>query len=300
MKQLSLRGSIVALVTPFKDGKVDESNLRKLVEFHIKHGTDGIVPCGTTGESATLSHDEHERVVDVIVQTAAGRIKVIVGAGSNSTAETIKLTASALKAGADGALLISPYYNRPTQEGLYQHYRAVSETIDLPLVLYSVKARTGVNIEPETVARLAELENIIGIKEASGDLVQITEIIRLTGNMFQVTSGDDALTLPILSVGGVGVISVLANIFPGWTKQLIGFFRSKKVVEAAAVNRQDHLPMIKLLFLETNPVPIKAAMHIVGLIDSPEVRLPLCALSSAHQAMIRQGLQGLTVNEVSV
>ena len=210
-----LKGSMVALITPFRDGEVDVRTLQRLVEFHIKEGTSVLVPCGTTGESATLSHEEHEQVIEVILQAARGRIPVIAGTGSNNTQEALQLTRHAQQAGADGALLISPYYNRPTQEGLYQHFRTVAEAVDLPLVLYNIASRTGVNIEPETFERLCRVPNIVGVKEASGSLEQMSRIKVLCGEKFALISGDDALTLPALAIGGVGVISVVANIVPG-------------------------------------------------------------------------------------
>ncbi len=293
MNNISLAGSIVAIPTPFNDGRVDESGLRRLVEFHIKNGSSGIVPCGTTGESATLTVDEHERVVDVVVQAAAGRIKVIAGTGSNCTAEAVRLTKRSADLGVDGALIISPYYNRPTQDGLFGHYQAIAEAVDLPLVLYSIQSRTGVNIEPETVARLTKFRNIIGIKEASGNLVQMMEIRRLAGRNFQVTSGDDALTLPTLSIGGVGVISVLANIIPRSVGKLIRLFQERQITEAIALNEREIIPLVKLLFVETNPVPVKTAMNLLGLIESPEVRLPLCPLSVEHFGFLRKKVEEL-------
>ncbi len=289
MKNISLAGSIVALVTPFIGGGIDYEALAKLIEFHIARGTKGIVVCGTTGESATLSHGEHVKIIYHAVRVSAGRIPIIAGTGSNSTAEAISLTKAAKKYGANGALLISPYYNRPSQEGLYQHYRAVSESVDLPLVLYSIRSRTGVNIEAETVARLARLKNIIGIKEASGDLAQMTEIMALTGGMFQLTSGDDALTLPVLSIGGVGVISVLANIVPEETQAVVDAFQQKKNPVAAVLNRK-LIRLTKAMFMETNPVPVKTALGMMGMID-PEVRLPLCPMSDANATRLRQELQ---------
>jgi 4-hydroxy-tetrahydrodipicolinate synthase len=294
MKHISLAGSIVALVTPFKDGKVDEKALKELVKFHVAAGTNGIVPCGTTGESATLSFEEHGRVIDVVVQAAAGRTLVIAGTGSNNTVEAIRLTELAAKAGANGALLISPYYNKPSQEGLYLHYLAISNAVDLPLVLYSIRSRTGVNIEPETVAQLAKLENIIGIKEASGDLVQMQEILRLVEPSFQLVSGDDALTLPVLSIGGVGVISVLANIAPLFTKGLVSTYMAGRHAEARTLQR-GMLELIRALFIETNPVPVKTAMGMFGLIN-PEVRLPLCRMSDAHTKILAGVLQSSGVH----
>ncbi|MEA1971507.1 MAG: 4-hydroxy-tetrahydrodipicolinate synthase, partial [Thermodesulfobacteriota bacterium] len=208
------RGSIVAIVTPFKDGKVDEEALRELIEFQIKSGTDGIVPCGTTGESATLSHEEHDRVIEITVDTVKKRVPVIAGTGSNSTIEAIRLTRHAYEAGVDGTLLVTPYYNKPTQEGLYQHYKAVAEAVPVPIVLYNVPGRTGINLLPETDARLSKISNIAGIKEASGDLKQISKIVKLCSDEFFVLSGDDFTVLPILAVGGRGVISVVSNIIP--------------------------------------------------------------------------------------
>lgn len=288
MKHLSLSGSIVALVTPFTKGDVDYATLAKLIEFHIIHGTKGIVVCGTTGESATLTNSEHEKIINVAVQVAAGRIQIIAGTGSNNTIEAINLTKLASKANADGALLISPYYNRPSQEGLYLHYKAVSESVEMPLVLYSIKSRTGGNIEPETVARLAQLKNIIGIKEASGDLAQMSAIMALTGGLFQLTSGDDLLTLPVLSIGGVGVISVLANILPEDTAAVIQQFNKGKHVIAAAFNRK-LVRITKAMFMETNPVPVKTAMGMMGMLD-PVVRLPLCLMSDANTSKLRSML----------
>ncbi len=291
MKKISLAGSIVALVTPFASDGVDYTALKKLIEFHILHGTKGIVVCGTTGESATLSHTEHEKIIDITMQAAAGRIQIIAGTGSNSTRETINLTKLAHKYGAAGALLISPYYNRPTQEGLYQHYRSVSESVDLPLILYSIKSRTGVNIEPETVARLSLFKNIIGIKEASGDLAQMSTIMSLVGETFQLTSGDDMLILPVLSIGGVGVISVLANILPKETSSVIQAFVDGKPKVAAMLNR-NLVKIIQALFIETNPVPVKAALEMMGLVKAG-VRLPLCPMSNTNMKTLRDVLVGM-------
>ncbi len=288
MKTISLAGSIVALVTPFEGQGVDYPALGRLIEFQIASGTSGIVVCGTTGESATLSHDEHEQIIGGAVQIAAGRIKIIAGTGSNNTVEAIKLTGFAAEHGVDGALLISPYYNRPTQRGLYQHFKAVSEAVDLPLVLYSIKSRTGVNIEPETVARLSRLRNIIGIKEASGDLAQMTTIMELADEAFQLTSGDDVLTLPVLSIGGVGVISVLANILPQETATLVKTFVRGDHVTATILNRK-LARVVRALFIETNPVPVKTALGMMGMVN-PEVRLPLCQMSSANEAVLRDAL----------
>jgi 4-hydroxy-tetrahydrodipicolinate synthase len=277
---LELSGSIVAVVTPFKDGKVDEAALKSLVEFHVKEGSSGIVPCGTTGESATLSHEEHERVIEVVIQAARGRIKVIAGTGSNSTAEAVRLTAWAKKAGADAALLVAPYYNKPTQEGVYRHYQAISEACDLPLVPYSIQGRTGINIEPETVARLAGLKNVVAIKEASGNLEQMSRIHLLTGGRLTILSGDDALTLPVLAIGGKGVISVIANIAPKDTAAMVRDFLAGNL-EAARKVHYKQLPLIKTLFLETNPIPVKTAAGLMGLCGA-DMRLPLCEMSAGN------------------
>jgi len=208
------KGSMVALVTPFKDGKVDESKLKELVKFHIDNGTDALVPCGTTGESATLSSQEHKQVIEVVISAAGGKIPVIAGTGSNNTTEAIALTEHAKHAGANGALVISPYYNKPTQEGLYRHFSAIASAVDIPIVLYNIASRTAVNIEPATIARLAELDNVVAVKEASGNLSQMSQIVKLCGDKLTLISGDDALILPILAIGGKGVISVVANIAP--------------------------------------------------------------------------------------
>ncbi|MBI2094007.1 MAG: 4-hydroxy-tetrahydrodipicolinate synthase [Candidatus Omnitrophica bacterium] len=291
---LTLQGCMVALVTPFRDGSVDESALKRLVEWHIEAGTSAIVPCGTTGESATLSFEEHDRVVDVVVQASRGRIAVIAGTGSNNTREAIRLTRHAKQTGADGALLISPYYNRPTQEGLYQHFKAVAESVDLPLVLYNIASRTAVNIEPETFARLAGVAHIVAVKESSGNLEQMSRILQLTQRKLILLSGDDALTLPVLSIGGTGVISVVANIVPRDVIAMIHAFQAGKH-EDAILWHQKLLPLTKAMFVETNPIPVKTAMGLLGMIK-PGVRLPLCDLSEASLQRLRQALvaYGLT------
>ncbi len=276
-----LRGSMVALVTPFRQGRVDERRLRALVDWHVKSGTSALVPCGTTGESATLSHDEHEQVIELVIQAARGRIPVMAGTGSNNTDEAIRLTRHAQRAGADAALLISPYYNRPTQEGLYRHFKAVANAVDLPLILYNIASRTGVNIEPETFARLIACKNIVGVKEASGSLEQMARIVQLCGDRLTLISGDDALTLPVLAIGGTGVISVVANILPRPVAQLVRAFERGRFAEARALHYR-LLPITKALFLETNPIPVKTAMGLMGLLE-PGVRLPLCPMSPANQ-----------------
>jgi 4-hydroxy-tetrahydrodipicolinate synthase len=289
----AFQGSIVALITPFRDGRVDEGKLRELVEFHVARGTDGIVPCGTTGESPTLSHDEHRRVVEVVVDAARGRVPVIAGTGSNSTAEAIGLTVHAQKTGAAGALLVSPYYNRPTQEGLYRHFRAVAEAAPgLPMIVYNIQGRTAVNIETDTLARIArDCPNVVGVKEASGSLDQMTQVLLACGPDFTVLSGDDNLTLPLMSVGGRGVISVIANIVPRETHEM---------TQAALggdwkLARDLHLrlfPLSRAMFIETNPIPVKEAMALMGMIE-PEFRLPMCRMSDGNRAKLRAVLAQL-------
>lgn len=285
----SFEGSIVAMVTPFRDGKVDEPKIRELVEFHVKNGTDAIVPCGTTGESPTLSHAEHKRVVEVTIEAAAGRVPVVAGTGSNSTAEAIDLTQHAKKAGADGVLMVCPYYNKPTQAGLIAHYTAVAAAVDIPIIMYNIPGRTGVNMLTETVAALAELPNIVGMKEASGSLEQMTEVISLCGDRLTVVSGDDTLTLPLMAVGGKGVISVVANIVPKETAEMT----------RAALNgdwkraKELHLrlfPLCKAMFYETNPIPVKTAMQLLGRLNG-EVRLPLCPMSQANRDKLQKALR---------
>jgi len=286
-------GSFVAIVTPFKNGKVDAKALKDLIEFHIENGTNGIVPCGTTGESATLSHHEHEEVIRIAVETCRGRVPVLAGTGSNATHEAIELTLSAQKLGADGALLITPYYNKPTQEGLYQHFSAVAKETRLPIILYNVPSRTSINMLPETVVRLSKIENILGIKEASGNLVQVSEIIQSCSTDFEVISGEDALTWPILALGGKGVISVTANLVPE---------KLSKLCKAAlkgdmAIAQSLHYELLKLndvMFIETNPIPVKAALVIMGRIDN-EFRAPLCPPSDQNLSTLKSILQEYTL-----
>jgi len=268
------KGSMVALVTPFKGGKIDENALKELVEFHIKNGTTALVPCGTTGESATLSYEEHDRVIELTIEFAKGRIPVIAGTGSNSTEEAIMLTKHAKKAGAAASLQVSPYYNRPTQKGLYLHFKAIAEAVDIPLILYNIASRTGVNIEPETFVKLAEIKNIIGVKEASGSLEQMSRIRRLCPKEFLLISGDDALTLPVLSIGGVGIISVVANIIPRDVADMCAAFEKGNIKKAEDLH-YNMLNLVKAMFVETNPIPVKTAMGLMKMMD-PEMRLPLC------------------------
>mgnify|MGYP001565132819 CR=1 FL=1 len=285
----SFQGSIVALVTPFRDARVDEAKLRELVELHVRNGTDAIVPCGTTGESPTLSHEEHKRVVEGVIEAARGRIQVIAGTGSNSTAEAIDLTVHAKKAGADGALLVSPYYNKPTQQGLYEHFKAVAEATDLPILVYNIQGRTAVNVETDTLARLArDCRNIVGVKEASGSLEKMNQVILSCGPDFTFLSGDDTLTLPLMAVGGRGVISVIANIVPKETAEMTHAALEGDWKRA----RELHLklfPLSKAMFIETNPIPVKEAMAMMGLIQ-PEFRLPLCRMAESNRERLKKVL----------
>jgi 4-hydroxy-tetrahydrodipicolinate synthase len=280
---------MVAVVTPFKDGRVDEAKVRELVEFHIKNGTDVLVPCGTTGESPTLSHDEHRRVIELAIQTANKRIPVVAGTGSNSTAEAIDLTRFAKNAGADGALVVLPYYNKPTQQGLIAHCRAIADAVDLPLILYNIPGRTGINMLPETLAALADHPNIVGMKEATGNLEQMTQDIVLCGAKLSFLSGDDTLTLPLMAVGGKGVISVVANIVPRDVADLTRAFLSGDWKRA----RELHLklfPLCQAMFCETNPIPVKTAMALMGMIGG-ELRMPLCPMSEANLSKLKAALR---------
>ena len=282
-----LGGSVVALVTPFRNGEVDLGKLKELVEFHIKEGTNAISPCGTTGESATLTHEEHERVISEVVQQVRGRIPVVAGTGSNSTREALRLTHYAKKAGANAALIVTPYYNKPTQEGLYRHYKALAEGVDIPIVVYNVPSRTGVSISPETVARLGEFKNVVAIKEASGSLDQVSDILRLC--KITVLSGDDSLTLPILSLGGKGVVSVAANIVPGDTARLVDSFLKGDTSGAVRLHHK-LFPLCKAMFIETNPIPVKTAMRLLGRLNG-ELRMPLCEMSKENETRLGKALR---------
>ncbi len=287
---MDLKGSMVAIVTPFKNGKLDIKSFKKLIKFHLKNNTDAIVPCGTTGESATLNYQEHEKIIDVCVQEVRGKIPVIAGTGSNSTEEALKLTKFAKKAGATACLLICPYYNKPTQEGLYEHFLKIAESVDIPFVLYNIPSRTGINLLPETVAKLvSKCKNIIAIKEASGNLDQMTKILSLTNKKITLLSGDDALTLPILSIGGKGVISVVANILPKATHELVESFLAGDVKKAQDLHFYLY-PLIKALFIETNPIPVKTALGLMGMI-SPELRLPLCSMRKENLEKLKKILR---------
>ena len=286
-KGSAFAGLSVAIVTPFKDGQVDFPTLRTQVEFQVQAGTTCVCPVGTTGECPTLSHDEHERVISEVVQAAAGRIKVMAGTGSNSTSEAIRLTKWAAKEGADAALLVGPYYNKPTQEGFYLHFRAIAETVGIPLCIYNIPGRTGKNIEPDTICRLGELENVTMVKEATGSLDQASQIISASG--LTVLSGDDSLTLPLLSIGGEGVISVVGNIMPRELIQLCAAFAAGDVRKACHLHHRLFPLCRDMLGLATNPIPIKAAMKLLGR-DSGELRLPMTPLDEAGEAKLRRTL----------
>lgn len=274
------KGAMTAIVTPFKKGKVDEKVLQELIEFQIKAGIKGIVPCGTTGESATLAFEEHKRVVEITVSTVNKRAFVIAGAGSNNTEEALELTKFAKNIGADGALLITPYYNRPTPRGLFLHYEKIAKGVDIPIVIYNVPTRTGTNILPQTLCELAKIPNIAGVKEATGDMKQASEIVRLCGDRFDLISGDDFTILPFLSVGGCGVISVVSNIVPKLVNQLVEEFSRGNILKAKELHYK-LFPIARALFLETNPIPVKTALSMMGMITS-ELRLPLCAMTDEN------------------
>ncbi|PYN81596.1 MAG: 4-hydroxy-tetrahydrodipicolinate synthase [Candidatus Rokuibacteriota bacterium] len=282
----TFQGSFVAMVTPFRNGKVDEAKLRELVEFHVAHGTDGLIPCGTTGESPTLSHDEHRRVVDVVIETARGRIRVVAGTGSNSTAEAIDMTKHAERAGAAGALVVNPYYNKPTQEGLYRHFRAVAESVAIPILVYNIQSRTAINVETDTLARLVrDVKTIVGVKEASGSLDQMSQVIAACGPDFSVLSGDDNITLPLLAIGGSGVVSVIANILPRETAELVHAALDGDWKRARELHYR-LFPLARAAFIETNPIPIKEAMAMAGMLE-PEFRLPMCRMSDGNREKLR-------------
>lgn len=282
-------GSLVAIVTPFKHGKFDEQAMADLIEFQIANGTHGIVPCGTTGESATLTPEEHERVVAVTVEVAKKRVPVIAGTGSNSTDEAICFTKHAKEVGADAALLITPYYNKPTQEGLFRHFEAVAKAVDLPQILYNIPGRTSVNMLPTTTARLSEIPTIIGIKEGSGSLTQVSEIMQRAKPGFLMLSGDDPLTLPMMAIGGKGVITVTANVAPTDMANMVSAALKGDFEQARSLHYK-LAPLFSSLFLETNPIPLKAALAMMGKI-SEEVRLPLTPLSVEHRPRLQEALQ---------
>ena len=281
-------GLSVAIVTPFVDGKLCLETLKQQIEFQIEAGTTCVVPCGTTGESPTLTHPEHERVIAETIQIAAGRIKVMAGTGSNSTAEAISLTQRAAKEGADASLQVAPYYNKPTQEGFYQHYRAISEAVDIPHCIYNIPGRSGKNIEPETIVRIAECQNMVMVKEATGSLDQASQILAMTD--LTVLSGDDSLTLPLMSVGAEGVVSVVGNIIPHDVIELVNAFRNGDVAGAQALHLKLFPLCRDLLSIATNPIPVKAAMAELGR-DSGELRLPMTALDADQLTFLKQTLE---------
>jgi 4-hydroxy-tetrahydrodipicolinate synthase len=274
------RGAITALVTPFKNGKVDEKALRELIEFQIANGVDGLVPCGTTGESPTLSHDEHDRVIEMTIDAAKKRVPVIAGTGSNSTAEALRLTKHAYDAGADGALIACPYYNKPTQEGLFQHFELIAKNVPIPIIPYNIPGRTGINMSPELIARLAKISNIVGIKEASGSIKQMSDVIHLCGKDFAVLSGDDIFTLPLMAIGGAGIISVVSNVVPADMAGLVDAVFEGHMEKAKALHYKMS-DLMEALFIEVNPIPVKAALALMGKIEC-EYRLPLCNMSEAN------------------
>jgi 4-hydroxy-tetrahydrodipicolinate synthase len=287
-------GSMVALVTPFKKGKIDEAKIPELVEFQISKGTDVICPCGCTGEAATLNHDEQIRVIEIVIDAVGKRAKVIAGTGSNSTDEALMLTRRAKEAGVDGVLMITPYYNKPTQRGLMLHYEKIAADVDIPIMLYNVPSRTGVNMLPETVAELSQIDNILAIKEASGNVDQVSAIL----NMCDITvlSGDDSLTLPMMAVGAKGVVSVAANVAPTEVAALIDSFKMHNIEEAQRIHYQ-LLPLFKVLFCETNPIPVKRALNMMGLIEN-ELRAPLFPLSPENEPKLRKVLEELNLLEL--
>jgi len=284
-----IHGSLVAIVTPFKNGKIDEDALTELIEFQIENGTHGIVPCGTTGESPTLSHEEHEYVIELTVKTVNKRVPVIAGTGSNSTKEAIRLTRFAKEIGADGALVVVPYYNKPTQEGLYQHFKQIASQVDIPIILYNIPGRSVVNMAPETVARLAgDFKNIVGVKEATGSVPQASKVIQLCGPDFIVLSGEDALNFPLMAIGARGFITVTANIAPKDVADLYNHFSSGDFEKARELHYKLQ-PLNEALFMETNPIPIKAALSIMDKIKY-EYRLPLTEMTDAHFEELKAAL----------
>jgi 4-hydroxy-tetrahydrodipicolinate synthase len=287
-------GLTVALITPFKNGEVDFAALRRLVDWHVEQGTDCLAPVGTTGEAPTLSHEEHEKVIASVTEFAAGRIKVMPGTGSNSTREAIRLTKFARKSGADAALMVGPYYNKPTQEGYFRHFASVAEAVELPLVLYNIPGRTGSNILPETMARLAEVPSIVAVKEATGSMDQASQIAALCN--LTLLSGDDSLTLPLLSIGGRGVVSVVGNIIPRDMKALLRAFEQGNMAQALQWHRKMFPLCRDMLGAATNPIPIKTAMKMLGR-DNGELRLPMCPMDEAGEMKLRQTLRNYGLEE---
>ena len=294
---MEFRGSIVAMITPFtEDGKIDRDGVERLINFHIENGTDAILLAGTTGESATLTHDEHKELIKMGVEIANGRIPIVAGTGSNSTAEALDLTRAAKEIGADAALLITPYYNKPTQKGMYLHFKKIAEEVDIPIILYNVPSRTGINLLPDTVAKLSEIPNIVAVKEASGNLGQMVQIISKVKEGFKLMSGDDQLLLPILSIGGTGVISVVANIIPKDMAQMIKEWEAGNVQRAREMYYKMY-PLAQAMFYETNPIPVKTAAGLLGLPTGP-LRLPLAPMDDANLERMKKAMRdyGLEVS----
>ncbi len=288
---MEIKGAITAIITPFKDGLFDEKAYEGLIDWQIREGIHGLVPCGTTGEASTLDYEEHYRVIEVAVKAVNKRVPVIAGTGSNSTVETIEITKKAKELGADAALIVTPYYNKPTQEGLYRHYKAVAEAVDIPIVLYNVPGRTSVNMLPSTVARLAEVKNIVAIKEATGDMKQVSEIIRLCGDRLSVISGDDFTTLTLLALGGKGVISVSSNVAPGLVAEMLNAWDKGDIKRARDIHYRLE-PLNAAMFIETNPIPAKTALAMMGKI-SEELRMPLCEISKANRDKLEGVLKAM-------
>jgi len=289
------KGAITAIATPFTEkGDLDEQSLRNIVEFQIKNKIDGIVPCGTTGESPTLDHEEHEKVIEIVIDAAKGKVPIIAGTGSNSTKEAIQMTKSAADAGANASLQVCPYYNKPTQEGLYRHFSAVAKSVGIPLIIYNIQGRTGINLETSTLARLAkEHSNIVAVKEASGSVSQMMEVINTLPKTFDVLSGDDNLALPLMALGGKGVISVASNIIPREMHDLAEFALKGNFEEARNIHYK-LLPLFKGIFIETNPIPIKSALAMKGMIKEA-YRLPLCEMKPENKEKLRQVLKDLKI-----
>ena len=284
------RGAMTALVTPFdREGKVHEEHLKRLIEFQIAGGVDAIVPCGTTGEASTLEYDEHFRVCELTVKFVNKRAKVIIGGGSNNTRRAIELTRFSKEIGADAVLSVGPYYNKPTQEGHYRHFKAIAESTDIPIIIYNIPGRTGTNLLPETLARLAEIKNIVGVKEASGSLKQMSDVIQLCRPDFDVLSGDDIFTLALLAIGGKGVISVISNVVPADMAEMVDVFAAGDLEKARALHYR-MAPLIDVLFIETNPIPVKAALAMMGKIEY-ELRLPLCRMSEKNEGTLKKVMQ---------
>ena len=285
---MNLEGTFVALVTPFKNGKINEEKIRELVRLQIENGTDGIVPCGTTGESPALSEEEKNRVIEIVIEEAKGKALVIAGTGTNNTEKSVKATAQAKEMGADAALVITPYYNKPTQAGLIRHFEAVAE-VNLPIMIYNVPGRTSVNMLPSTVEKLSRLDQIVAIKEASGDLNQVSEILTRCKDNIKVFSGDDSLSAPILAVGVVGVVSVVANLVPQYLKYLYEAFKSNEIVRMQQLHHQ-LFELCQAMFYETNPGPVKTAMNLMGM-DVGELRPPLAPMSETNKEKLIESLK---------